>query len=104
MMRMIDLTPVIEAVIVLLGAVVTVFLVPWIKRQTSAKDREELLKWVEIAVAAAEQLFDSTQGEEKKEAVVEFLRKEGFVFSEAEIDTAIEAAVLKLHRELEEAA
>lgn len=101
---MIDLTPVIEAVIVLLGAVVTVFLVPWIKRQTSAKDREELLKWVEIAVAAAEQLFDSTQGEEKKEAVVEFLRKEGFVFSEAEIDTAIEAAVLKLHRELEEAA
>lgn len=100
---MIDLTPVIEAVIALLGAVVTVFLIPWIKRQTSAKDREELLKWVEIAVAAAEQLYDSTQGKEKKDAVVEFLREKGFVFSETEFDTAIEAAVLKLHRGLEAA-
>lgn len=101
---MTDITPVISAVITLLSAVVTVFLVPWIKRQTSAKDREELLKWVEIAVAAAEQLFDPSQGEDKKESVVEFLREKGFVFSEAEIDTAIEAAVLKLHRGLEGAA
>lgn len=101
---MTDITPIISAVITLLSAVVTVFLVPWIKRQTSAKDREELLKWVEIAVAAAEQLFDSAQGEDKKQAVMEFLRKKDLVFSEAEIDTVIEAAVLKLHRGLEETA
>ena len=67
-------------------------------------DREELLRWVEIAVAAAEQLWDSTQGEEKKKAVMTFLREKGFTFSESEIDSAIEAAVLKLHHELEAAA
>ena len=101
---MTDLTPVINAFIALVAALITAFVIPWIKRNTSAKDREEFLKWVEIAVAAAEQLWDSTQGEEKKKAVVAFLREKGFTFSESEIDSAIEAAVLKLHHELGAAA
>ncbi len=97
---MTDLTPIINAFIALFAAIITAFVVPWIKRQTSAKDREELLKWVEIAVGAAEQLFDASQGAAKKNAVVAFLREKGFVFTESEIDNAIEAAVLRLHREL----
>lgn len=100
---MTDLTPVINAFIALVAAVVTAFVVPWIKRNTSAKDREEFLKWVEIAVAAAEQLFYSTQGTEKKKFVVQFLEEHGFTFSESEINTAIEGAVLKLHQNLEAA-
>jgi len=101
---MTDLTPIINAFVALIAALISAFLIPWIKRQTSAKDREEMLKWVEIAVAAAEQLFDSTQGEAKKKAVVAFLEEKGFVFTESEIDSAIEAAVLKLHRQLGAAA
>ena len=99
-----DLTPVINAVIALAAALITAFVIPWIKRNTSAKDREEFLKWVEIAVSAAEQLFYSTQGTEKKKYVVQFLEGKGFTFSETEIDAAIEGAVLKLHRNLEAAA
>ena len=101
---MTDLTPVINAVIALIAALITAFVIPWVKRNTTAKDREELLKWVEIAVAAAEQLFHTTQGKEKKSYVVQFLQEQGFTFSEAEIDAAIEGAVLKLHRELGAAA
>lgn len=101
---MIDLTAVFNAAIALLAALITAFVIPWLKRKTSAQDREELLRWVEIAVAAAEQLWDSTQGEEKKKAVTAFLREKGFTFTESEIDSAIEAAVLRLHRELEAAA
>lgn len=101
---MIDLTPVINAVIALAAALITAFVIPWIKRNTSAKDREEFLKWVEIAVAAAEQLFYSTQGKEKKKYVVQFLEEKGFAFSEEEVDAAIEGAVLRLHRDLEAAA
>ena len=100
---MTDLTPVFNAFIALVAAVVTAFVAPWIKRNTSAKDREEFLKWVEIAVAAAEQLFYSTQGKEKKKFVVQFLQEQGFTFSESEIETAIEGAVLKLHQNLEAA-
>lgn len=101
---MTDLTPVINAVIALIAALITAFVIPWIRRNTSAKDREEFLKWVEIAVAAAEQLFYSTQGTEKKKYVVQFLADQGFTFSEEEINTAIEGAVLKLHRGLEASA
>ena len=101
---MTDLTPVINAVIALISALITAFVIPWVKRNTTAKDREEFLKWVEIAVAAAEQLFHTTQGKEKKTYVVQFLQEQGVTFSEAEIDAAIEGAVLKLHRDLEAAA
>lgn len=99
-MPMTDLTPIINAFIALAAALITAFAIPWIKRQTSAKDLEELLKWVEIAVAAAEQLFDSSQGEAKKKAVAAFLEEKGFTVSASELDSAIEAAVLKLHRGL----
>ena len=101
---MTDLTPIINAAAALTAALISAFLIPWLKRQTTRQDREELLKWVEIAVAAAEQLFHTTQGTEKKKFVVSFLEEKGFSFSEDEINTAIEGAVLKLHRELEAAA
>jgi len=54
---MTDLTPVFKAFIALAAALVTAFVIPWIKRNTTQKDREELLKWVEIAVMAAQQLY-----------------------------------------------
>lgn len=99
---MTNLTPVINAVIALIGAIVSVFVIPWVKSNTSAKHREDFLKWVEIAVAAAEQLYNSDQGAAKKKMVVDFLSEKGFTFTESEIDNAIEAAVLKLHHELVE--
>lgn len=101
---MTDLTPVINAFIALVAALITAFVVPWIKRNTSAKDREELLKWVEIAVMAAQQLYHQLDGSKRKEYVLNFLREKGYDVASAEVDNAIEAAVLKLHQELEAAA
>lgn len=101
---MTDLTPVINAVIALAAALITAFVIPWIKRNTSAKDREELLKWVEIAVMAAQQLYHQLDGDKRKAYVLAFLASKGYDVSSAEVDNAIEAAVLKLHQELEAAA
>lgn len=101
---MTDLTPVINAAIALIAALITAFVIPWIKRNTSAKDREELLKWVEIAVMAAQQLHYKLDGVERKKYVLDFLAQKGYDVSSEEIENAIEAAVLKLHRELETAA
>lgn len=101
---MTDLTPVFKAFAYLLATILTAFFIPWIKRNTTAKDREDFLRWVEIAVAAAEQVFLSTQGSAKKEYVVGFLEEKGFTFSEEEINAAIESAVLRLHRSLEASA
>lgn len=99
---MTDLTPIINAFIALIAALVTAFVVPWIRRNTTAKDREDFLRWVEIAVAAAEQLFLSTQGSAKKEYVLGFLEERGFTYSEEELNAAIEGAVLRLHREIKQ--
>lgn len=98
---MTDLTPIINAAIALLAAVVTAFVIPWIKRNTTQKDREEMLKWVEIAVAAAQQLYHQLDGAERKEYVRNYLNAKGYDVNDKDVDNAIEAAVLKLHRELE---
>ena len=100
---MTNLTPVINAAIALIAALITAFVIPWIKRNTSAKDREELLKWVEIAVMAAQQLYHQLDGEERKKYVLDFLAQKGYDVRSEEIENAIEAAVLKLHQELEAA-
>lgn len=98
---MTDLTPIINAVVALLAALITAFVIPWIKRNTSQKDREEMLMWVDIAVAAAQQLYRNLDGATRKQYVVDFLAGKGYSIDDNTLDAAIEAAVLKLHRELE---
>lgn len=98
---MTDLTPIINAVIALAAALVTAYIIPWLKRKTNEQDRDELLKWVEIAVAAAQQMHYQLSGPARKAYVLEFLESKGYSVDEAEIDNAIEAAVLKLHKEIE---
>lgn len=94
---MIDITPVIQAIIGLVTALMALFVIPFIKSRTTAAQRVELLAWVDIAVAAAEQLFNSSgAGKEKKQYVIEFLESKGFKVDEAAIDNTIEAAVYGL--------
>lgn len=97
-MNMIDITPIVNAVIALLAAGVSVFLIPWIKSKTTDAQRKELLEWVKIAVAAAEQLYNGQgRGEEKKQYVLDFLTSMGFTVDEEAINAAIEAAVNQLN-------
>ena len=91
-----DITPIIEIVITLLSAIVTTFLIPYIRKKLSAEKLAELQKWVGIAVEAAEQLYGSKTGQQKKEYVVSFLLSKGFVLDPGEIATLIEAEVHKL--------
>ena len=74
------------------------FLIPWIKSKTTDAQRKELLEWVKIGVAAAEQLYKGQgRGEEKKKYVLEFLASMGFTVDEEAINAAIEAAVNQLN-------
>lgn len=97
---MTDLTPIVNAFIALIATLISAFVIPWIKRKTNEHDREEMMKWIEIAVAAAQQLYHSLNGSERKEYVQQFLLSKGYDISSKEIDNAIEATVLKLHKEL----
>lgn len=95
-----DYTNIITAVITLLTALLTAFVIPWIKERAGA---EKLAKWqqyVEIAVRAAEQLYAATDGAEKKAYVLQYLASKGIKFDSATVDKMIESAVLTLHHEL----
>jgi len=96
-MNMIDITPVVNAAIALIAAIISVFLIPWIRSKTTDVQRKELIEWVKIGVAAAEQLFGSGSGAEKKQYVLDFLASMGFVVDDNAIDATIEATVSKLN-------
>lgn len=99
-MRMdnINLQPIISAVIALIAALITTFLIPYIKGKISQQQYDKLMEAVRIAVAAAEQIFTSPQsGADKKQYVQEFLAAQGYDVSQREIDTMIEATVGKIN-------
>ena len=94
---MYDITPIIEAVAALIAALITAFLVPYIKSKTTASQQAEINAWVKIAVSAAEQIFKgSGRGEEKKQYVIAWLKERGVTVDENELDALIEAAVYEL--------
>ena len=69
-----NLFKVILAFIPVIGAIITGFIIPYIKTKISVTQKEEISKWVIKAVQAAEVLFDVPgSGEEKREYVINFI-------------------------------
>ena len=54
---MFDITTIIEAVFMLLAAIITAIVIPYIKSKTTASQQAEINAWVKIAVTAAEQIY-----------------------------------------------
>ena len=95
-----DYTQIISAVIALISALVSAFLIPWIKTKIDADKLQTIRAYVEIGVKAAEQLYDAKDGPEKKAYVLSFLAEKGITFDSEVVDKLIEATVLQLHHEL----
>ena len=94
---MIDITPIMEAIITLVFLCITTFLIPYIKSKTTSAQQEQIQAWVNIAVMAAEQLIQgSGMGAEKKEYVIKWLNEHNITFDAEKLDAMIEAAVYKL--------
>jgi Na+-translocating ferredoxin:NAD+ oxidoreductase RnfG subunit len=103
----IDLTQITLAVIALLSAILTGFVIPWLKKKVDVENgkltetQTVLLRLaINTAVKAAEQLFNLEEGQRKKEYVITILKEQGYEVDQAAIDAAIEAAVLDLHEHL----
>lgn len=71
-----NLFKIIIAFIPIIGAIITGFIIPYIKTKMSSAQLDEISKWVTKAVQAAEILFDTPKsGEEKREYVINFIDK-----------------------------
>lgn len=91
-----DVTEIIECVVLLISALITTFVVPVLRQKLSNDKREKLIFWVKTAVSAAEQIYGSKTGQQKKEFVVAFLLSKGIVADIDEVTALIESEVYKL--------
>jgi len=96
---MIDLTPIANAIIAVVAVAITAYLVPWIKNRTTVAQRENIQEWVRIGCAAAEQLYNSGQIQNRKAYVLQFLAQRKLKVNMDELDKLIEAAVLEINKE-----
>ena len=96
----IDLTQIILAIITLIGALISRYLIPFIKSKLDDRQTEALNAIVRVAVFAAEQLFESTEGKAKKQYVLNLLKDNGYDVDSAVVDALIEATVKELRIEM----
>lgn len=98
---MINFTPILEGVITLAVAVITIFIIPWLKKKIGAEKLADIQYWVTIGVKAAEKLYkESGKGKEKLAYVEDFMRSKGFDLDSKTLRALIEAAVENLTIEL----
>lgn len=94
------------AIISIAGALVSAYVIPWIKTKISAQDMETIVFWVRFAVRCADQLFTPEQWEEKKQYVMQYIIDKvaelGLKLTEEDINTLVEASVNALHHGGEE--
>lgn len=84
-----DLTTVFEAVIALLVAIITTVAVPYLQAKTSAETQAKIDDVIAVGVAAAEQLFETGEGEKKLEYVTEYLAGLNITVTVEQIEAAV---------------
>lgn len=98
-MTEINLVPIMTAFIALVGAILTYFAIPLLKGKISAAKLKEIIDWVTIAVAAAEQMKKAGLiTVPKKQFVIDFLKDQGITVTEQQLDALIEAGVFELNK------
>ena len=94
---MIDLTPLLQAVIALAATIITLKVIPWVKAHTTAQQQALLKSTTEILVRAAEQLYGSDKGQEKLAYVSDELVRRGYQVDTAAIEAAVHSMNLEAH-------
>ena len=91
------ITIITKIVLPVCGAIITYFIIPWIKAKTGNARFEEIMMWVNRAVDAAEQIFPAGDNETKLDFAIKFIQeqanKRGIELTHHEIRTLVEAAV-----------
>ena len=96
-----NLFKIIIALIPVLGAILTGFVIPFIKEKIGNEKLAKYAYWASMAVKCAEMIFgEKGMGQSKKESVANFLNemfnKKKVVITREQIDILIEAAVKEM--------
>lgn len=101
---MIDITQIAVGIVAIAVAVITIYVIPVIKKSMTTEKLEEVTNLISVFVGAAEQLYLKEQTAKKKEYVQNLIKTKleelNLTIDEKELDAQIENAVLTLHNEL----
>lgn len=95
-----SINEIINLVLKVICFIAVAFVIPYIKKKYTQQQLEEVNNKIQTYVEAAEQIFGSEQGAEKKQWVRERLAAHGIDVDLDEVDAALEGFVLLLHHEL----
>lgn len=92
------------AVISIISALITAFVIPYIKSKVSKEKIEQIDYYTKIAVKCAEQIYGQEEWQEKKQYVMEYVRKMCLEVLNIEItydqlDTIVEGIVYSVKNE-----
>ena len=93
----VDLTPLLQAVIAIAATMVTGWLLPWIKAKTTEKQRENVAALTRTVVFAAEQMFGAGHGDEKLRFALEQMQRAGYKVDADLLRASIEEAVKEMN-------
>ena len=99
---MMDITPILELIIKLVFALITLFLLPKLKALISEKvaesDQRKIIQWVELAVKAAEEAERSGLIDKKAKYTyaLDFLEKRGVTFDPDTMQALIDSTCWEL--------
>ena len=95
-MTSVNLTPLFEAIITVLAAIITTYIVPWIKGKLSEQQMTKIQNWVSIAVYAAEKLYGAGNGAEKLAYAESILRSKGIELDTDELKALIDSEIQQM--------
>lgn len=85
----IDLTGLINAVIALLGLLITYRLAPWLKARTTSEQQQILAAGIRTAVYAAEQLYRTGVIDDRLDYALKWLGSHGYSVDRAQVEAAV---------------
>ena len=103
-----DITPILELAVKLIFTLITIFLIPKLKELISTKvaesDQKKILRWVELAVQAAEEAARSglIDKKAKYQYAKDFLEKRGVTFDADTMQALIDSTVWELFNQFKE--
>ena len=78
----------------IIGGVVTYYIIPYVKSKTTVEQRKDLIFYTQLAIKLAESIYNKEgQGKLKKEYVIDWLSKQGIIFTEEQVSNLIDSVV-----------
>ena len=94
---------IVGAILTILVALITGFVIPWLKSKVDGEQTQKLAYYVDMAVRCAEQIYTPDQWQDKKQYVTDYITRLvndtfNLTLSSQDIDVLIEGAVNQIKK------